>query len=238
MRALPVRRIATSVLCASLLLGAAGPAIAAESDTSHGSVQEAARAPVPGADKLLAQAKTLGDAGGVLTPVTDLLTAALKADKGQLPAAEATKLADAAKAAITKASAAAPKSPALPETPAAPDTAALPQTPALPQAPALPKALSDEDDDKAAADPKADALKALQTAVDGMVKAATGGDATAVAAAVPTVHTGLVNLVAATLLGGGLPAPDLAGLPALPKLPTDAAKLPAAPSLPQAPALS
>lgn len=237
MRALPVRRIATSVLCASLLLGAAGPVIAAESDSPHGSVQEAARAPVPGADKLLAQATTLGDAGGVLTPVTDLLTTVLKADKGQLPAAEATKHADAAKAAITKASAAAPKSPALPETPAAPDTAALPQTPALPEAPALPKALSD-DDDKAAADPKADALKALQTAVDGLVKAATGGDATAVATAVPTVLTGLVNLVAATLLGGGLPAPDLAGLPALPKLPTDAAKLPAAPALPQTPALS
>ncbi|MEU5955782.1 hypothetical protein [Streptomyces sp. NPDC047525] len=230
MRALPVRRIATTVLCASLLIGTAGPVIAAESDSHSTSAQEAARAPVPGADALLAQAKTLGDAGGVLTPVTDLLTAVLKADKGQLPAADATKLADPVKEAITKASAAAPKAPELPETPAAPDTPALPDTAALPEAPALPKALSD-DSRAAAADPKADALKALQTAVDALVKAATGGDVTKVAGAVPPVLTGLVNLLAATLLGGGLPAPDLAGLPALPKLP-------AAPGLPQAPGLS
>lgn len=237
MRALPVRRIATSVLCASLLLGAAGPVIAAESDSPHGSVQEAARAPVPGADKLLAQAKTLEGLGEVIDPVTELLNHVLKAEDGRLSQADATELDDAVKDAITKEAAAAPKSPALPETPAAPDTAALPQTPALPEAPALPRAPSD-DDDKAAADPKADALKALQTAVDGLVKASTGGDATAVAGAVPPVVTGLVNLAAATLLAGGLPAPDLAGLPALPKLPTDAAKLPAAPALPQAPALS
>ncbi|GAA3138051.1 hypothetical protein ACFQ0X_16760 [Streptomyces rectiviolaceus] len=215
MRALPVRRIATSVLCASLLIGTAGPAIAAESDSSPGSTQEAARAPVPNAEALLAQVKALGDLGGVLGPVTDLLSTVLKADKGQLPAAEVTKLADPVKAAITKAAAAAPKAPA------APDTSALPETPALP------KSLSD--DAKAAADPKADALKALQTAVDTLVKAATGGDVTKVAGAVPPVLTGLVNLVAATLLGGGLPAPNLAGLPALPKVP--AAGLPQAPGL-------
>ncbi|MEW1926753.1 hypothetical protein [Streptomyces sp. NPDC088360] len=225
MRALPVRRIATTVLCASLLIGTAGPVIAAESDSPPNNAQEAARAPVAGADALLAQAKTLGDAGGVLTPVTDLLTAVLKADKGQLPAAEAAKLAEPVKAAITKASAAAPK---------APEAPALPQTSTLPEAPALPKAMPD--DARAAADPKADALKALQTAVDTLLKAATGGDVAAVASAVPTVLTGLVNVVAATLLGGGLPAPDLAGLPALPKLPE--AKLPAAPNVPQAPALS
>lgn len=225
MRALPVRRIATTVLCASLLIGTAGPVIAAESDSPHGSTQEAARAPVAEADKLLAQAKTLGDAGGVLTPVTDLLTAVLKADKGQLPAAEATKLAAPAKEAITKAAATAPKAPELPETPAVPEA----QT--LPQAQPLPKALAD--DTTAAPDPKADALKALQSAVDALLKAATGGEAKAVADTAPNVLTGLVNLVAATLVGGGLPAPDLAGLPALPKAPEQ----PAA-ALPQAPAVS
>ncbi|MGW7086093.1 hypothetical protein ACWGH2_21725 [Streptomyces sp. NPDC054871] len=219
MRALPVRRIATTVLCASLLLGTAGPVVAAESDSPQGSAQEAARAPVPDADKLLAQVKTLGDAGGVLTPVTDLLTAVLKADNGQLPAAEATKLAAPVKDAITKAAATAPKAP---ETAVTPETSVAPETPALPLTPALPKALADEgtsDEDKAAAAPKDDALKALQTAVDALVKSATGGDATKVAGAVPPVLTGLVNLVAATLLGSGLPAPDLAGLSALPKAP-------------------
>ncbi|MFF1694055.1 hypothetical protein ACFVXC_10585 [Streptomyces sp. NPDC058257] len=232
MRALPVRRIATTVLCTSLLLGTAGPVMAAGSDSPHGSSQEAARAPVPNADALLAQVKTLGDAGGVLTPVTDLLTTVLKADKGQLPAADATKLAAPVKNAITKAAAVAPKAPALPQTPAAPglpDTAALPQTPALPQAPALPKALPDGT--RVAADPKADALKALQASVDALVKAATGGDVAKVASAVPPVLTGLVNLVAATLVGGGLPKPDLAGLPALPKSPTGSAALPQAPAL-------
>lgn len=230
MRALPVRRIATTVLCASLLLGTAGPVIAAESDSPRGTAQEAL-APVPDADKLLAQAKTLGDAGGVLTPVTDLLTAVLKADKGQLPADDATKLAAPVKDAISKASAAAAKAPELPETPAAPEAPGLPQAQTLPQT--EPATRAPADDTTAAPDPKADALKALQTSVDALLKAATGGDATAVSSAAPTVVTGLVNLVAATLLGSGLPAPDLAGLPALPKAP----ELPAA-GLPEAPALS
>ncbi|MFE6162453.1 hypothetical protein ACFQ7F_26460 [Streptomyces sp. NPDC056486] len=199
MRVLPVRRIATSVLCASLLLGTAGPVMAAESDSPHGSSQEAVRAPVPKADALLAQVKTLSDAGGVLTPVTGLLTAVLKADKGQLPAADATKLAAPVKDAITKAAA------------------------------VTPKALSD--DIRASADPAADALKALQASVDALLKAATGGDVTKVAGAVPPVLTGLVNVVAATLLGGGLPKPDLAGLPALPKPPAGAAALPQTPAL-------
>ncbi|MFG2500401.1 hypothetical protein ACGFSB_19570 [Streptomyces sp. NPDC048441] len=234
MRALPARRLATSALCATLLLGTAGPVIAAENNSPHGSAQEAARAPVPGADALLAQAKTLGDAGGVLKPVTDLLTAVLNADDGKLPAADATKLGDAVKDAIATASAAAPKAPALPETPALPKTPAAPDTAALPEAPALPGTLSD--DAKAPADLKGDALKALQSAVDALVKAATAGDVAAVAKQAPVVLTSLVNFVAATLLGGGLPAPDLAGLPALPKLP-EAPKLPAAPGLPQAPAV-
>ncbi|MEV6753700.1 hypothetical protein [Streptomyces sp. NPDC051214] len=225
MRALPVRRIATTVLCASLLVGTAGPAIAAESDTAHGSTQEAARAPVPDAEKLLAQVKILGDAGGVLTPVTDLLTAVLKADQGQLPAEDATKLATPVKDAITKASALPSKAPELPQTPAVPEAQMLPKPLALPKA--LP------DDETASADPKADALKALQTSVDALIKAATGGDAKAVAGSAPTVVTDLVNLVAATLIGGGLPAPDLAGLPALPKAPEQ----PAA-QAPQTPALS
>ncbi|MFI6092133.1 hypothetical protein [Streptomyces sp. NPDC051218] len=211
MRALPVRRIATTVLSATLLLGAAAPAIAAESDSSHGSTRQAAGEPVPDVEKLLAQVKTLGDVGGVLTPVTDLLTAVLKAEKGQLPEADATKLTASAKDAITEATGAAPQTPALPQTPAAPDTSTVPQAPALPQAPS--------GTDKAAPDPKADALKALQTTVDALLKAATGGDAAKAAGAVPPVLTGLVNVLAATLVGGGLPAPDLAGLPALPKEP-------------------
>src|SRR4051794_35163090 len=105
MRVLPVRRLASSALCASLLLGIAAPAaMAADSDSTRGRTHAAA--PVPGADALLAQVKTLGDIGGVLTPVTDLLNAVLKADSGQLSAADATKLGDAVKDAIAKVTAA------------------------------------------------------------------------------------------------------------------------------------
>ncbi|MGA4840789.1 hypothetical protein [Streptomyces sp. G45] len=84
MRALPARRIATTALCATLLIGTAGPAMALESQ-ARPQAAAAKEAPVPGADALLGQVKALGDLGGVLTPVTDLLNAALAADNGQLP---------------------------------------------------------------------------------------------------------------------------------------------------------
>ncbi|MEV5378299.1 hypothetical protein [Streptomyces nondiastaticus] len=42
----------------------------------------AAAVPVPGADELLGQVTALGDIGGLLTPVTDLLEAALQANNG------------------------------------------------------------------------------------------------------------------------------------------------------------
>ncbi|MFE1796581.1 hypothetical protein ACFW9L_10500 [Streptomyces sp. NPDC059517] len=159
MRALPARRIATSALCATFLLGIAGPvAVAADHDPAHDARSAAAppatavRAPVPEADALLAQAAGLADVAGVLKPVTDLLTAALKADGGKLPAADATKLGDAVKEAVAKATGSAPaapqtppaKTPAVPQTPTVPKTPAVnspadPKIPAVPQSPADPK---------------------------------------------------------------------------------------------------
>ncbi|MFG2448233.1 hypothetical protein ACGFSG_02545 [Streptomyces sp. NPDC048512] len=215
MRALPARRIATSALCATLLIGIAAPAsMAADSDLPRG--HSHAAAPVPGADALLAQTKTLGDISGVLAPVTALVDAALKADNGQIPADQATKLGQAAKDAIAKVTAAAPVAPpaAAPAVPAVPPVA-LPAVPPLSKNAERPRAL-------AAADVKADALTALQTAVDSLVKAVTSGDAASVVPAATAVVTGLVNFVVATVLGGGLPAPNLPGLPALPALPTSA----------------
>ncbi|MET7738878.1 hypothetical protein [Streptomyces sp. NPDC005385] len=210
MRALPVRRIATSALCATLLIGIAAPAsMAADSDLSRG--HSHAAAPVPGADALLAQTKTLADIGGVLAPVTALVDAALKADNGQLPADQATTLGQAAKDAIAKVAAAAPVAPPA-AVPAVPPVA-LPAVPPVAKGAERPRAL-------AAADVKADALTALQTAVDSLVKAVTSGDAASVVPAATAVVTGLVNFVVATVLGGGLPAPNLPGLPALPALPT------------------
>ncbi|MEU3036474.1 hypothetical protein [Streptomyces griseoaurantiacus] len=129
MRALPARHLASPALCAVLLLGIAAPAaVAADGQSVTGqaatgqsesgsSASGQAQVPVPGADALLGQVRSLSTAGGVLTPVTDLLDSTLKADNGQLPADRADELGKAAKDAIKKA-AAAPSTVALPAKPA------------------------------------------------------------------------------------------------------------------------
>lgn len=129
MRALPARHLASPALCAVLLLGIAAPAaVAADGQSATGqaatgqsesgsSASGQAQVPVPGADALLGQVRSLSTAGGVLTPVTDLLDSTLKADNGQLPADRADELGKAAKDAIKKA-AAAPSTVALPAKPA------------------------------------------------------------------------------------------------------------------------
>ncbi|MET7481479.1 hypothetical protein [Streptomyces sp. NPDC005538] len=231
MRGLPARRIASSVLCATVLIGIAGPAaVAADNDSAREHVRATSSAPVPNADALLAQVKGLGDIGSVLTPVTDLLNQVLKADNGQLSADQAQKLVDTVNAAIAKITAAAPAAPAVPAVPAAPAvpaTPALPATSALPALPALPKS-GDDSKAKAPADLAGDALAALQKAVATLLAAVTSGDVGKVVPAVTGVVTGLVNVVAATLLGGGLPAPSLPGLPTLPST----SALPAVPAVP------
>ncbi|MGD1223909.1 hypothetical protein AB9Q10_36420 [Streptomyces krungchingensis] len=211
MRALPARRIASTALSATLLLGIAAPAaIAADGDSSRGT-SHAAAAPVPGADALLAQVQSLADIGGVLSPVTDLLNTVLKADNGQLTPDQATKLGQAVKDAIAKVTAAAPATPPV----ALPDTT----TPTTTTLPSVTKSTEAKDGKapaaKAQMDLKGDALTALQAAVDALLKAATSGDPTQVVPAVTAVVTGLVNFVVATVLGGGLPAANLPGLPSL-----------------------
>lgn len=126
MRGLPARRVASSVLCATVLIGIAGPAaVAADNDSARKHVHAASSAPVPNADALLAPVKSLGDLGSVLTPVTDLLAQALKADNGQLSADQAKTLGDAVTAAVAKITAAA-AAPAVPAVPAAPAVPAVP----------------------------------------------------------------------------------------------------------------
>ncbi|WP_030236926.1 MULTISPECIES: hypothetical protein [unclassified Streptomyces] len=100
MCALPAWRIASGALCATLLVGIAGPAaMAADSAPEH------RHAASPGArlsdtDARLAQLRKLD--GGEFAPLADLLQAVLKANNGQLTAAEARKLATAAKQALAK----------------------------------------------------------------------------------------------------------------------------------------
>lgn len=216
MRALPARRIASTALCAALLVGLAGPAAVA-ADPARERAHAASRAPLPDADALLAQVKSLGDLGGVLTPVTDLLNAVLKADNGRLSAADAAALGTAVKDAIAEVTETAPVSPgtgtSASTAPTAPAPSTLPATPAVPATPATPATTLPAFTRKAPADVIGDALAALQKAIDELIKAVTSGDAAQVTPAVTNTVTSLVNFVAATLLGGKLPAPSLPGLP-------------------------
>ncbi|WP_331748163.1 hypothetical protein [Streptomyces sp. NBC_00648] len=239
MRGRASRRITATAVSAAMLFGVAGAtgtAMAAEQPEER-PVVAPAEAPVPGADALLAQVQSLADMGTVLTPVTDLLNAALKADNGQLSPAVAATLGDEVKAAIAKISAAAPAQPApVPVTP--PATPAVPTTPALPTKPSE-AALNGARGAKAQLDLKADALAALQKAVTDLVAAVTAAppDPAKVVAAVTGTLTSLVGVVVAIVLGGGLPVPNLPGLPPLPKLPVPELPkpplpLPALPGLP------
>ncbi|MCX5037765.1 MULTISPECIES: hypothetical protein [Streptomyces] len=228
---LPARRIATSTLCAGLLIGLSGPAVmAADGDPVRERTHAASHAPLPDADELQSQVAGLADLGGVLTPVTDMLTAVLKADNGQLSATDADKLSAAVEDALAKADVADTD---------ADDTATTPgtttpgtTTPAEPPAVTAPEAGADtpvtlpapvtaqsDDGTAAASDLSAAAEAALQKQIDALVKATTSGTAEQVSPAVKDVMTGIVNVVAATLVGNGLPAADLAGLPGVPTAP-------------------
>ncbi|MET9758095.1 hypothetical protein ABZ016_03415 [Streptomyces sp. NPDC006372] len=100
MCALPARRIASSALCATFLVGIACPAAMAADSAPEYSHVASPGARHSGTDALLAQLRKLD--GGELAPVADLLHALLKADNGQLTAAEARKLATAAKQALAQ----------------------------------------------------------------------------------------------------------------------------------------
>ncbi|MFI7503457.1 hypothetical protein ACIBVL_34305 [Streptomyces sp. NPDC049687] len=214
MRGLPVRRIASTALCATLGLGIAAPAaVAADAARDRGAA--ASRVTVPGADALLTQTKSLGELGTALIPVTDLLDTVLKADKGRLTPDQATKLGDAAKDAIAKIDAAASV------------TAA---------SPAADAASHDGKEKRTAADPVADAAAALQAAVANLIAAATSAGVTNVVPAATGVVTSVVDLVLATLSAADLPLPSLPGLQvSTTDLPASSPSLPmASPSLPVA----
>lgn len=150
MRDLPARRLASTVLCASVLVGITGPmAVAADAAREHD--RAASRAPVSTAakDTLLAQVRALGNADPALGPVVDLLNRSL--ERGKLPADEARRLGEAAKAAVAKA-ATDPK-PATPMTAAAHPAPAQPAA-ATPTTPAKPAAATSATPAKPAADRK------------------------------------------------------------------------------------
>ncbi|GAA3255935.1 hypothetical protein [Streptomyces labedae] len=120
MRALPARRIALGALCAALLVTTTGPAALAAG--SH-----------PGQDPAASLAARLSQtetARTDLAPVTDLVHAVLSAPGGQLPLAEAQRLAAAAREAVARAAADDPSSTSVTVI----NSSSTPATPALPGA--------------------------------------------------------------------------------------------------------
>ncbi|MFE5185386.1 hypothetical protein [Streptomyces sp. NPDC056628] len=208
MRAPTTRHIATSALCAALLLGAVAPAIAARPDDTRPASGTAA------ADQravLRGQTGALAGLGTVLTPVTRLLDSALAADDDPLTAAEAKKLADAAREAVAQA-----REEALAE--AEKELAAAREDVEEARkeaAEAREEALAEAgvDTEATASDLTPGALDALGKAVDGLLAALLSGGTEQVDPAADDVVKKLVNVSVATLLDRGLPAARLPGLP-------------------------
>ncbi|MFJ8469447.1 hypothetical protein [Streptomyces swartbergensis] len=189
MCALPARRIASSALCAALLVGITGPvAMAADSARGHAHVAPDAR--LPGANTRLAQIAKLN--WGELTPVADLLNAVLRDSNGLLPAAEARKLGAEAKAALAEAAAKDARTP-------------VRSTVVLLPAPALPALVSGVPE-RRAADPVTDLLDLVLGAVDSLLQAITSG----VGGILPSVDDLLngVDDLLAGLIGGNLTPRD------------------------------
>ncbi|MER7402563.1 hypothetical protein ABT373_08720 [Streptomyces sp. NPDC000070] len=208
---LPARPIATSALCATLLLGITGSAaVAADSASAPEGTHAESRAPVPDADELLDQVKALSDLGGVLTPAADLLTAVLKEDDGQLPPSQAAKLGTGVKDAIAQATEAGPANVTTPDATQQKSPAADSPAPDSPvsNAGTLPAPAGDraEVPERLAAE----AMAALDKATDELLKAVTSDDSAEVTPAVNGVVARLVDVIAATMLGSELPAPTLA----------------------------
>ncbi|MFF9869269.1 hypothetical protein ACF1G0_28360 [Streptomyces sp. NPDC013953] len=196
MRLVTPRRMAATVLCAALTLGAAVPAIA-HSDS-------ASRAPLPQAPTLLKQVQPLDDTGTLVHPVSALLSAVLKADNGRLSTADATKYAadiDAAMEAVKKANAT--DMPATPKQPADETTA-------------------DDSQLGANMDAMDDALAAIDKSVDELVAASTEGQTATVAPQVQTTLKSVADFLMMTAKNmqgqpaTNLPAPnDMTQTPAL-----------------------
>ncbi|KOV58320.1 hypothetical protein [Streptomyces sp. MMG1121] len=216
MRGLHARRLASTALCAAVLVGVAGPAAVA-ADSAGERAPSTSQSAVPGAEKLLAQVKALNNSVSVVQPVVDLLNASLQ--QGKLSPEQARKLGEAARRAIAEAAKANADSVA--STTTLPSTATIPSAstatsthPAEPAAPpalaapaalVLPPAVKHADDGKPSSsrDLAGDALSSLQSAVDGLLKAVTS-DLSSVLSTATGVVSGLLNLLTGTL---GLAAP-------------------------------
>lgn len=191
MRGLSARRLASTALCAALLVGISGPAALAADSAGEHSRAAVPRASLPGADRLLARLNglgdlsRLGDLGGRLAPVRDLATAVLTSDNGRLAPADAKRLGDAAADGLAEAS-------------------------AMIRSQRSAQASSGV---QRAADPASDALAAVQKALEDLLKSLTSGDVGQVLPAVTGLVDGLVDLVGSLIKDDGLTSSG-AALPA------------------------
>ncbi|MGP3925561.1 hypothetical protein [Streptomyces sp. 8N616] len=237
--------LVSSAMCGALVAGTGAAVAVSETGTPARSAPErkAPGAQLPGADALLGQAKLLGDLGGVTRPVNDLVLAVLQSPDGRLPAAEANRYGEE----IRRALASVTQAPAVP-----PATQPAPgQDPAILPAYDVPGAVDPATDPAAnaadpaaapaanAADPgqdlKAKAVADFETRLDALLRAIPAGDESVTAAAVQELLTGTVNVVASVMVGGGLPAANLDGLPPMPQVP-GAPQAPNSPANPEVPA--
>ncbi|MFD3521994.1 hypothetical protein [Streptomyces sp. NPDC058653] len=220
-------RAAAAAVCAVLVLGTAGTAAAVTvQETPVGVGAEATRAPIADAEALKQQTRTLSSLSDAIKPVTALLDSVIAADNGQISAADVQKHQKAIKKALDAVKNAASAAPAKPAAPMAGMDAVT--------------TMGADDKAQAAADLTAEAVACVQRSTDALLKATTTKDANAVATQSKAVVTSLVNLTAALVMNGRLPAPNLPGLPELPKqpgaeVPAPAPELPGVPSTPKLP---
>ncbi|MER8116424.1 hypothetical protein [Streptomyces sp. NPDC094031] len=238
MRALPVRRLASTVLSAAVIAAITGPvAVAVDAARGHGEAP-ASQAALPGAAKLLAQVRALDHAGALPKPVVQLLDRSLT--KGRLSAAEAERLGDAAKQAVVRAMAqgtpGGAQAPGEPTAAAAPAQAATPSAaanPATPAAPSAPAAVPSGSESQSAASPAAllnpapqgmarsvpvarDLVGDVLAAVDALVNAAVSDVDQVVASGNALVD----KLLSALGIGVPTPTPTPTTLPSVPALPS------------------
>ncbi|MGW7263002.1 hypothetical protein [Streptomyces sp. NPDC054842] len=194
MRVMPARRIASSALCAALLLGIGAPtALAADGDPTRERARAAA--PVPGADGLLPQVTALAGLGGPLTPVTDLLDTVLTTDNGRLSDEQTEELGAAAEAAIARITQEA--------------TAAAQSDPADADG-----AGNEDATDAADATKVTDgSLAKLRSSLDRLLEAVTSGDLAKVLPAATGLVTGLVDVVVSTVVSNSTTEPNTSALP-------------------------
>lgn len=224
-------RAAAAAVCAALVLGTAGTAVAITADeTPVGVGAEAARAPIADAAAIKRQAEALSSLSGAITPVTDLVADVLAADNGRLAAADLQRHQAAIQKGLEAVRNAAPAAPAKPS-----DNADNPDN-ADAMSPV--NAVGADGNMSAPATMTARAVDSVQRSTDALLKVAATKDAKAVATQSQAVVTSLVNLTTALVMNPRMPAPNLPGLPELPKLPgaerpAPAPELPGVPTTPQ-----